>query len=475
MGVFFLYNLFIYCPQLGVIMSQHKIVKIPDWVLPNAEDYLNEIGKDGWELVHLYNQHAYLKSTAAGSIVSGSLNASVDAFGRTRMSEPFTLGDYKHTYGVEDTFVNRVTGDGDITNNVNRASVTLSATTSGSRAVHQTRMYHHYMPGKSQMLLSSFVFGTALSGSTKRTGYFDDYNGIFLEQDATGSLQLVIRSATNGTGSITEERVKQENWNVNTLLNGEFILDVTKTQLFYLDFQWLAVGRVRCGFVHKGITVICHVFDHTNVLNVAYMQNPNLPVRCEIVNSVNTVAQSSMEQICSTVASEGGYSEAGQAFSVSNDTFRALGSGSILPVLAIRLKNSINGLPNRGFVRLQNQSVFTDQKTVRYQLSKLPSGSMLTTASAWVSVDANSIVEYNVSASAYTDGKVLLSGFVGANSLNLNQANPLVQSQAGVSNKQNFIAQNYASTDSEIYVLIAKNMTADATNVGGSMLWSEIY
>ena len=136
----------------------------------------------------------------------------------------------------------------------------------------------------------------------------------------------------------------------------------------------------------------------------------------------------------------------------------------------------MNGLPNRAFVRIQEAAVFTDQQTVRYTLTKLPSGSMLTTGSAWVSVDnSTSVVEYNVSATAYTDGKILLSGFVGANSLNINQANPLVQNQSGVSNKQNFIAQNYSSTDSEIYVLIAKNMTANNTNVGGTMLWSEIY
>lgn len=457
-------------------MAQHKIVKIPDWVTPESQDYLNEIGKDGWELVHLYNQHAYLKSSFGGTLVSGSLNLAVDAFGRTRVSEPFTLGDYKHIYGIEDAlFINKLSGDGDVTVNINRASVTLSATTSGSSAIHQSKMYHHYMPGKSQNIFSSFVFGTAISGSTKRTGYFDDYNGIFVEQDATGSLQFVIRSATNGTGSVTEQRVKQENWNVNTLLDGDFILDVTKTQLFFVDFQWLAVGRVRCGFVHKGVTALCHVFDHTNLLDVAYMQNPNLPIRCEIANSVNTVIPSSMEQICTTVVSEGGYSESGKAFSVSNESFRSLTSGSTLPVLAIRLKNNINGFPNRAFVRIQEAAIFTDQQTIRYILTKLPSGSMLTTGSEWIPVDSTSVVEYNTSATAYSDGKPLLTGFVGANSLNINQANPLVQNQSGVSNKQNFIAQNYNSTDSEIYVLIAKNMTASPTNIGGTMLWSEIY
>lgn len=456
-------------------MSQHKIVKLPEWILPESEEKLSSVGKEGWELVGVYNHHAFMKTTSAGSIASGSLNAAVDAFGRSRVSEPFTLGDYKHIYGLDDIFFTKTLGDGSISENINRASVTLRATTSGSSCVHQSKMYHHYMPGKSQTILSSFVFGASISGSVKRTGYYDNFNGIFLEQDATGSLQFVIRSATDGTGSIQENRVKQENWNVNTLLTGDFVIDVTKTQLFYIDFQWLAVGRVRCGFVHKGVTVICHVFDHTNSSTVSYMQLPNLPIRCEIVNSVNTVVESSMEQICSTVMSEGGYAEAGKAFSISNNVFRSLGSGSSLPVLAIRLKNNISGLPNRSFVRLQEGSVFTDQQTVRYTISKLPSGSALTTSSGWVSVDGQSTVEYNETATAATGGRTLLSGYVGANSLNLAQASPIVQSHAGVANKQNFIAQNINSNDSEIYVVIAKNMTASTTNVGGSMLWSEIY
>lgn len=454
-------------------MAQHKIVKIPDWVLPDDQEYLNEIGKDGWELVHVYNQHAYMKSSPVGTIASGSLNAAVDAFGRSRTSTPFTLGDYKHIYGLDDIFWNTTGGDGTVTTNVNRASVILAVTSSTSYAIHQSKMYHHYMPGKSQEILSSFIFGTPISGSTKRTGYFDDYNGIFFEQDATGSLSFVIRSATNGTGSIQEDRVYQSQWNVNNLLENTPTLDITKTQLFYVDFQWLAVGRVRCGFVINGSIIICHVFDHSNKTAVAYMQNPNLPVRCEIRNSVATASY--MEQICSTVISEGGYAEAGRAFSVSSPSFISLSSGSTLPVLAIRLKTSVNNLPNRSFIRVQNASMFTDQQTIRYSLVKLPSGSALTTSSAWTSVDGVSVAEYNTNMSTYTGGRTLLSSFIGANSLNPTQANPDVISQQGVTNKQNFITQNYGSTDSEIYVLVAKNMTGTATNVGGSLLWSEIY
>jgi hypothetical protein len=128
-------------------MSQHKIVKIPDWVLPEAESYINEVGKDGWELVHLYNQHAYMKAGSSGTIVSGSLDTNIDAFGRLRVTDTFTLGDYKHLYAIDENFLNLNVSGSTISFNVNRASVTLATSASAaSRAVHQTKMYHNYMP-----------------------------------------------------------------------------------------------------------------------------------------------------------------------------------------------------------------------------------------------------------------------------------------------------------------------------------------
>jgi len=456
-------------------MSQHKIVKIPDWVTPEAESFINEVGKDGWELVHVYNQHAYMKASSVGTLDGGSTNPLYDAFGRQRVSETYTLNDYKHLYTIDGSFLNYTSSGASINFNPDRASVFLSASlSSGSRAVHQTKMYHNYMPGKSQMILSSFVFGNAVSGSVKRTGYFDDYNGIFLEQDATGSLQFVIRSATNGTSSITEQRVKQADWNVNTLLSGSFVFDVTKTQLFFTDFQWLAVGRVRCGFVYKGNTVICHTFDHTNTLNVAYMQNPNLPVRCEVVNTANTLTTSSMEQICATVGSEGGYAESGNSISLSSPSLRQVTASATMPVMAIRLKNSYNGLPNRSFVRINNVSAFTEDQTVQYKLVKLPQSSSLVGGS-WVSAGSGSLVEYNITATSYTGGDELSGGFIfaggtgGGNNIAGQQQTPTINQ------KVNFIAQNFDSTDSEIYVLAIKNMTGTNTDVGCTMMWTEIY
>jgi hypothetical protein len=450
---------------------QHKITRIPDWVTDD-ESYLNELGKDGWELVHIYNQHAYMKAAVGGTVASGSLTMASDAFGRTRTSEPYTLGDYKHLYSIDESFLNYNVSGSTHTFNKNRASVTLQTSASAvSRAVHQTKMYHNYMPGKSQGILSSFVFGAAQPGVIKRSGYFDDYNGIFVEQDQTGSLQFVIRSATNGTGSLQENRVKQENWNVNTLLTGDVILDITKSQLFFVDFQWLGIGRVRCGFVINGVTVVCHVFDHSNKTNVVYMSNPNLPVRCEISNT--TTATGSMEQICSTVFSEGGYAESGTTWAASNPTLRTITSASTMPVLAIRLKTSYNGLPNRAFVRLEDISLFSEDQTVKYRVLRLDSGSI--TTGAWISVDPDSAVEYNVTATSYTDGHEFLNGFVAAGGSGVGNAASGISQRAGTTNKINYIAQNYDSTESDLYAVVVTNMTSTSTDVAAGMVWKEVY
>jgi hypothetical protein len=153
-----------------------------------------------------------------------------------------------------------------------------------------------------------------------------------------------------------------------------------------------------------------------------------------------------------------------------------LTSGSSLPVIAIKLKNDYNGRPNRAYVRISDFSAFTDQHTVRYALYKLPHTGSLT-GGTWVSENAESVVQYNVTATtaSLVNAKELGSGFLAANSLNPNQAAPIAGGRAGVENKANFIAQNIDSNNSEIYVVVVRNMTSSTTNVGGSILWKEIY
>ena len=429
---------------------------------------LDLLGQSGWDLIDIYGRNAVFQSRAITGV------SPTDAFGRTRVSEPYSIGDYKLTYGqLPSTMTSASSGNAGVTIYASQSlyEVSTTAATSGSYALVQSRKYHNYMPGKGQFILQSFVMGPAVSGSIKRIGYFDDRDGIFFEEDATGSLNWVVRSSV--TGVPVETRVKQSDWNVRTLLNEPFILDTTKTQLMFIDFQWLAVGRVRCGFAHKGEFVLTHTFDHSNVLDVPYMRNPNLPVRVEVRNTITTT--SSIKGICATVISEGGNPEAGKTWAVSSGrALQSVGSASLQPLLAIRLKNTYNGFDNRTYVRLIDSSVFATDKAILFRTYKLPNQSFLTTGSAWVSVNDDSAVEYNANISAFTDGRELLNGFVAAGGTGTGNFTSAQGTQVSNAMQDNYLAQNVGSTDSEIYIVTATNLTAQATTAGATMQWVEV-
>lgn len=416
----------------------------------------------------------------------------LDAFGRLRISDAFTIGDYKHLYGLDPNFRDTVTPGGTITFQSQQACARLATNNSPTASViHQTKMYHQYQPGKSQLIKSTFNFYANVDNVVKRTGYFDANNGIYLEQSANGALSFTIRSDVSGTPSDTR-RVYQHEWNNNTCnttiagtdatahnygKTGSFDLDITKTQIFFIDFQWLGVGRVRCGFVHDGKSIVAHEFDNSNHLPTVYMSNPNLPVRCEIINTGATTG-GYFDQICSTVISEGGYLEAGQDWSAStgNTKITITGAGNTVPIMAIRLKNSFRGYKNRASVRMGDINLYAEQNPALWELRKLDNVSYLTLAnSTWTSVHANSAIEYNITGTTINDGEAITGGFVGTTSPGASAKGFGLSSVTSPSaSKKNFIAQNYDSSNSEIFVLCV-TCIASPVDVWAVLNWREIY
>jgi hypothetical protein len=432
------------------------------------------------------NVNASITGTVTTTVVAGA----TDAFGRLRTSDGFTLGDYKHTYGIDPNFRDTLINGGTVTHIPNQAAARLATSNNvASRAIHQTKMYHNYMPGKSQLIESTINFYEATANVTKRTGYFDDLNGIYFEQTGIGELAFVIRTNTSGTPSDVR-RVTQSQWNQNTCntaiagtstdgsnygVFGTWNLDITKTQIFWTDFQWLGVGRVRCGFIHNGETVVAHEFYNSNNLPVVYMANPNLPIRCEILNT-GVTAGAFFDQICSTVISEGGYSESGIDFSINSGTTGqavTLANG-VYPILAWRLKNTFRGYPNRVVVRPGNMNIYAENRPAYWTLIKLDSLSNITLGSStWTSADDDSAVEYNLTATAFTGGDRMDGGLLGTTSPGGRGTGVAPINNPSLA-KKNFIAQNQDSTNSEIYVLCAQAI-GGTTTVWCDVQWREIY
>jgi hypothetical protein len=418
------------------------------------------------------------------SVVGGALDvnnlpqeSTYDAFGRQRTSTPFTLADYAHVYGEDSELLTKTSGaNSSIAFDINQAKAVLQVGTgTNDFVIHQSRMYHHYMPGKSQLTFQSFNFTGYRNGTNKRIGLFDDRNGIFFQQSGDGSLALVLRNDVSGY--VYDEIVSQSNWNIDKC-NGSgqsnFNLDITKTQLLSADFQWLGVGRVRAGFVHDGKTVIAHEFYNSNNKPTVYWSNPNLPVRCEIRNYSSTVGTDTMDQICATVISEGGYSEAGVDFAASTTAARSVTTTSQLPLIAIALKTGYGGKPNRSVVRPNMSSLYTATDAITFELWRIPSTGQIVGGS-WLSANNESLVQYNVGATGinFANGVLVDAGYCIAGGQGAGQfsSQSLVQNLTNA--KRGYISQNIDSTDSNVFVIVASGIGTAASNTFGSIQWRE--
>lgn len=328
----------------------------------------------------------------------------LDAFGRLRVSEPFTLFDSSHRYEDNGLFDTATTGTASAVHAANTSTVTMNVDTgSGDEVIRESKRVFPYQPGKSLLILNTFVMDEAKTGLRQRVGYFGAQNGIFLEQDET-TINLVKRSYI--TGSVVDTKVAKANWNGDKLDgNGEsgITLDLTKAHIFWIDIEWLGVGSVRCGFIIDGKYITCHTFHHANSLDSVYMTTGTLPIRYEITNTAATASVSALKQICSTVISEGGYEKKVAPFVVRMTAATTVGT-SFEPLITIRLASDHLD----SVVLLNKYSVTgTTADTFEYALIK---NATLTGASYDTST-FNS-VDFDITATALSGGTILRSEYV---------------------------------------------------------------
>ena len=342
------------------------------------------------------------------SEVSYSNSPNIDAFGRLRVSNPFTLFDSSHRFDDNNLWSSALTTGGTATFNAAQGLMDLAVTAaSGSEVIRETTKVFSYQPGKSLLVLSTFVMSPAKTNLRQRVGYYGTNNGYYLEQN-NSSVSFVERSFV--TGAVVNTPVAQASWNVDPL-NGSgpsgITLDLTKAQILFMDLEWLGVGTVRIGFVINGNFYVCHKFHHANIITSTYITTASLPLRYEITNTAATSGASTLKQICSTVLSEGGYELRGsqQAVGTPITSPRTLTTaGTFYPIVSIRLKST-----RLDAVVIATAISVIGNTAANYNWQVVSSGT--TTGGSWVSAGTNSSVEYNLTGSSFTGGRILASGF----------------------------------------------------------------
>jgi hypothetical protein len=414
--------------------------------------------------------------TVDGNVsISFNDTANNTAFGRLRTANTRLLGEFRNQYGTMGPveILTKFETGGTQTVNLAEANTLINVTTTaGSRAVRQSRKYHPYIPGTTNLTFVTFTMGTAKANLQQMAGLFDDLNGIFFRMNGT-TPEMVIRK-----GGVDNEIAAQSSWNVDRLDGtgaSGINIDFTKSQIFVVDYQWLGVGRVRVGFSVNGRVYYTHYFTHLNELTGPYMFQPSLPVRWEIKNTGTTASVSSMMCICFSVYVEGSDFETGFDNSVSNGTTAVtLGANadSVKGILAIRLKNTVNGQPNRAVARIKDWELVSSL-TAQYKVMILQGIADLAGTPVWANATPTGWCEYTTdfrlaNPPSPANAVVLFDGYAVGSVGNRPQRTGFASD-----NRSSAIYQNYDSTDSMILAIVAYRIPNDNAVMRASLNWVE--
>jgi hypothetical protein len=382
-----------------------------------------------------------------------------DAFGRLRVSQPYTLFDSQNRYAIDPQFDTSVVTGGSTTYLPNESSVRMDVTTaSGAEVVRQTFRSFPYQPGKGLLVLATFVMNEAKTNLRQRVGYFGVQNGVFFQLNNT-TKSFILRTYIGGSVDDTTRKVDQSAWNGDKLDGtGEsgLTLDLTKPQILWMDFEWLGVGNVRCGFIINGQYIVCHTYQNANVTGTSvYMTTAILPVRYEITNTAATETASFLKQICSTVLSEAGYEQTSieHVATMTSATTGTYLNTTYKPLVSIKLASG-----SLGAVVIPYNVNFLPTTADNYQIALFKNGTLTSASYGAVSSDAN--VEFDITASAITGGTLVYSEFLTSKSGR--------SSLSGAAAAFNFDLQLGASLAgvSDVYSLCARTVTATGGGIG---------
>ena len=418
--------------------------------------------------VNVTNPIVATVDTTSGFPVTFAHTPNFDAFGRLRTSSPLTLFDSSHRYRDNNLWSSLTAAGGSYAFNANQGLVDLTVSgLSGSSVVRETAKVFSYQPGKSLLVLNTFVLAPSAANLRQRVGYFGADNGMYFQLSG-GEISFVERSLVGGAPA-TETTVPLSAWN-HDRLDGTgpsgFTLDVTKAQIQWMDIEWLGLGTVRTGFVIDGKFVLCHSFHHANKIASTYITTASLPLRYEITNTGATGVSRTMKHICSTVISEGGYELRGlqQAIGTPVAAPKALTLASTFyPVATIRLKATRLD----AIVILTAISLLPVTNGAFYEWRVIASGTT-SGGAGWVDAGADSAVEYKLDATSVSGGRILASGFMQGS----NQGSPSVDILKEALFKFQLERDGLAATPYELTLAIATNNAGSPAY--GSMDWEEI-
>lgn len=273
------------------------------------------------------------------SKVTLSKNSMVDASGRLRVSQLSTIGEYKMLNNTFNSLVLEKVGTATFTDSNNKVGMSV---TSGQYGIIQSKQYHPYLNGKSQLIeITTANFGTDLNVE-KSIGYISSnavapYNssldGIRLHKSVNDVYSFQIWR--NGTKII---EILRDNWidKLDGTGPSGMTIDFNKFNVFGFDFLYLGGTSISLFVMYKGEFRLVYEYFYSNTDSEPFVLSPNKPIRYEIRS---TTGSGNMDFICSLVASESmNYKTIGQSVVISgtNAGIVATTAGTTYAICGVR-------------------------------------------------------------------------------------------------------------------------------------------
>lgn len=146
--------------------------------------------------------------------------------------------------------------------------------------------------GSDQVVRTSVSFPTfnlsQLNVGDKIVARGQSYSVIGITDDNTMTISPAYRGATATMVQLTktvDTVIPQSSWNLDKMDGtgtSGYNIDLTKMQMFYIDYTWYGAGAIRWGFrATDGAVTYCHRIANNNTNTEAYMRSGNLPARYE--------------------------------------------------------------------------------------------------------------------------------------------------------------------------------------------------
>ena len=412
--------------------------------------------------------------------ISGNTRVSLDeynddAFGRLRVSNPYTLFDYTSVFGKNSlTIDEEISGDASATHFPESYIEMSVGAENGASVVRQSKEYVPYQPGKSKLIYLTGVLTESLSSNVNtRIGTFDEDGGIYFEYKPTGVINIVKRNNS------TETVINRNDWldKIDGTGSSGFDIDFDKAQIFFIDQEWLGVGRVRIGIVLNGKHIVCTVFDHVNTLTGPYFPTAKLPVRYEIQSNGGA---GKMRMICSTVMSEGGFNNIGTTFAIKDYTGMRVGlADGEKPVISLRLRDNSGGILHKNTtIKLKTFDILNTELTsvLGWRILLNPTLTLSGTNFEIFDEEHSSaeICIHNQSGSfTGTTDDTVSGGLTLASGYGSQRSNVILITTADELQSQLGIYRNISGV-SDVITLTAKALTSNNTDFFSSLGWVEI-